>query len=102
MGSETYAYYDSLFKTADYAAKLCNDYEVGAYDDWFLPSKDELNLMYDNLKTQGLGGFVDYLFWSSSEGDADKAWTQNFSSDSGFQDNRNRYDGGRVRPIRAF
>ena len=51
------------------AAKLCSDYSITingfTYDDWFLPSKDELSQLYINRIL--LGGFnVDY-YWSSSE-----------------------------------
>ena len=51
------------------AAKLCSDYSITingfTYDDWFLPSKDELSQLYINQIL--LGGFnVDY-YWSSSE-----------------------------------
>ena len=56
---------------SDYAAKLCADLVVSKdgveYDDWFLPSRDELNLMYENLKRNNLGGFSDLYYWSSSE-----------------------------------
>ena len=50
-----------------YAAQLCNDLTVGGYNDWFLPSKDELDLMYENLYLQEVGGFTDDYYWSSSE-----------------------------------
>jgi hypothetical protein len=50
-----------------------------AEDNWFLPSKDELNLMYTNLKTKGLGGFKNTRYWSSSEFDRRYAWQQDFS-----------------------
>ena len=38
---------DTLFKTS-YAAVLAKDYNEGGHNDWFLPSKDELNKLYLN------------------------------------------------------
>ena len=88
----------------DYAAKLCADLVVTkdgvVYDDWFLPSKDELDLMYRNLKKNNKGGFSGAYYWSSSEDDASHAWYQDFYS--GHQYNYNRYYDYRVRPVRAF
>ncbi len=54
----------------DYAAKLCADLSFGGYDDWFLPSKDELIQMYS--QRSNIGGFssaldATALYWSSSE-----------------------------------
>ena len=50
------------------AAKVCADYRGGGYDDWFLPSRDELNMMYKNLWKNNLGGFSWNWYWSSSSG----------------------------------
>jgi len=86
---------------AKYAAKECLDYVYGTYDDWYLPSKEELNLMYENLQKQGLGSFADNNYWSGSEDYENSAWRQSFSS--GDQDNYfSRLNERRVRPVRAF
>ena len=65
---------------ADYAAKLCGDLEYGGKTDWFLPSKDELNEMFENLHDKSLGGFTAVNYWSSSEDDSNHAWTQSFDN----------------------
>ena len=89
--------------TAEYAAKKCLDYSYGGYDDWFLPSKDELNVMYNNLQDNGLGSFsTNTYYWSSFEDDGGNAWCQDFRSGSQywvFGDRENSYY---VRPVRAF
>jgi hypothetical protein len=85
------------------AAQRCQEYRQGGYNDWFLPSKDELNLMYQNLKQKGLGGFSSAEYWSSSQLGAD--W-QNIAScqrfSDGYQLNRTKTDTLSVRAIRAF
>lgn len=62
------------------AARLCDDLIYDGYEDWFLPSKDELNLMYENLADNGIGSFSSANYWSSTEEDGSlfNAWRQNF------------------------
>ena len=86
---------------AVYAAKVCQDYIGGGYDDWFLPCKDELNLIRENLYVNNLGGFSDYRYWSSTESGADHAWAQYFLTDGSQNINFRSYL-SRVRPVRAF
>ena len=67
-------------------AKLASDYEVTVdgvtYDDWFLPSRGELNELY--LNKIEAGSFTNTDYCSSSEKNANEAWNQNFTSGNQF------------------
>ena len=89
MGLSAYSSSSGSEKTTQYAAKMCAEYRGGGHDDWFLPGRDELNLMYRNLKENNLGGFSDVAYWSSSELNAYDAWYQSFTS--GLQNVYYRY-----------
>ena len=67
--------------SGDYAAKICDDLVLNGYDDWFLPSIDELVQIYINLKTLNppVGNFTSTLYWSSSENGDMHAWQCDFS-----------------------
>ena len=82
---------------ASSAAVAAREYGGGSKNDWFLPSKDELNQLY--LARTTVGGFVaDY--WSSSEGDAIRAWSQSFTN--GVQNVPSKTNPYYVRPVRAL
>lgn len=85
-----------------YAAGIALTCSDGGYSDWFLPSKNELNLMYTNLKNAvpSLGGFAGNYYWSSSEYNADTVWMQDFSN--GNQVNEGKASALHVRAIREF
>jgi uncharacterized repeat protein (TIGR02543 family) len=80
------------------AAQRADGLSHGGYEDWFLPSKDELDLMYQNKGD--IGGFASGGYWSSSEYTANDAWAQNFGT--GNQVSSNKYPTIRVRAVRAF
>lgn len=85
------------------AAKLCIDYRGGGKSDWFLPSIDELTAINENLYKKGIGGFATHSVpscWSSSECDANGAWTQSFIFHHEFYNNK--YQERYVCAIRAF
>jgi hypothetical protein len=84
--------------TTSYAAGLARAYKGGGYDDWFLPSKDELNKLYINKVI--IGGFVNNNYWSSSEKDFEFAYKLNFTN--GDQNANNKVNVFYVRAIRAF
>jgi hypothetical protein len=83
-----------------YAAKICSEYKGGGFNDWYLPSKFELNLLYQNRRI--IGGFYPDYYWSSSEDINDVAWLIYFYS--GMECRYHVYGTRiyRVRPVRAF
>ena len=82
------------------AAEACTKYTNKGYSDWFLPSKDELNLMYTNLKSEGKGTWQNGGYWSSSADDSTSAWRVFFET-GGY--NLTGLDATHyVRPVRAF
>ena len=100
------------------AGVLAANLTVGTFSDWFLSSKDELNLIYTNLKKHSppLGALANSAYWSSSEvGTVCKVgrmcsnfvWAQRFS-DGGMGETskgtRGKIPtaGNTVRAIRAF
>jgi len=86
-----------------YAAGLARAYNGGGYNDWYLPSRDELNKLY--LNRDAIGGFdttSNPWYWSSSELELvpSSAWYQPFVV--GYQVDDGKSDAGRVRAVRAF
>ncbi len=62
------------------AASRCRDYNGGGLSDWFLPSTDELKLMYEQRAV--IGSFSADSYWSSSESSAISAHFINFDNGS--------------------
>lgn len=85
---------------AEIAAKLCTAYRGGGKSDWFLPSKEELYMMYKNLHKNGFGGFAVNYYWNSSEYNDNNAWGLNFRG--GYQYSSAKYYPVRIRAVRAF
>jgi hypothetical protein len=90
--------------SGNYAATLCKNLSINGFSDWFLPSMDELDLMFKNLKKANLGGFGEGWLWSSSQTNNgfsfDYAWGQGFSD--GSQHNYTKNYKYSVRAVRAF
>jgi hypothetical protein len=79
------------------AASVASAYGPG----WYLPSKDELNLLYVQKVAGVVGGFASFPYWSSSQTSASLAWLQDFGL--GDQDDYGaKYSTNGVRAVRAF
>jgi hypothetical protein len=63
-----------------FAASYCTMMYSGYYTDWFLPSVEELRLVFQNLIDQNVPGFTAYEYWTSTEYDASKAYFLDSSS----------------------
>jgi hypothetical protein len=91
-----------------FAATVCNEYSVTetvggittTYGDWYLPSKHELNLLF--LQKTVVGGFVDDVYWSSTEFDSDNVWVHKFDNGYQFEYNKGNQLYVYVRAIRSF
>ena len=90
------------------AANYCDTYSVTnggtVYNDWFLPSRDELNTVYQNIKAHGLGSFEEAGYWSSSESASDhsKAWYQYFPNGTQSTTSKSGYITRHFRAVRKF
>ena len=88
------------------AAQEAKDYRADEEGDWFLPSKNELNAIWDNLvddgggNNNGVGGFVTGSYSSSAGGSKYDAWLQGF--DDGDQSSLTKSLTLKVRAVRAF
>lgn len=88
--------------SVSYAALVCEALDMEGYIDWFLPSKDELDLMYQNLHkaTPAIGNFQVDFYWNSTEDDSGDAWLQNFEDGEQYYDAKGAMQ--YVRAVRAF
>src|SRR6056297_3587014 len=69
------------------AAYLCDTLNAMGYSDWYLPSKVELDTLYENKDT--IGSFYERNYWSSTGSNNNLAWNQVF--DNGFQYEDDKY-----------
>jgi len=97
------------------AAAICAAYSTGvSFDDWYLPSIEELNKMYLNigqgnaLGLGNIGGFANDYYWSSTEDANDYAWVENFNYVNQYGNYNNQKSFWKnvshpnVRAVRAF
>jgi TolB-like protein len=95
-----------------WAAQICDELEVNGFDDWFLPSRDELNVMWGVLHRRGLGGFKSEWYWSSTpfNDDGTRIWIIDFTGGEQAGNRPDNYGWNwnnwnlpyRVRAIRQF
>ena len=101
MNGKAYTELSSKYVTTTdrFSTKLCVEYRGAGYDDWFLPSIQELKLI-KNLDDKGIGNFVKTVYWSSTEYSDKFAWTYSLRTDETTGLERDGWYG--ILPVRAF
>lgn len=87
--------------TPGIAARICSDYELNGYSDWYLPSANELDKVYQNLHLNQLGNFTSFIYWSSSQYNASSSYGIHFGTGAAayYVINNANF---KVRPVRSF
>ncbi|WP_346854132.1 hypothetical protein [uncultured Draconibacterium sp.] len=97
---------NSVYPNYNYAANICDRYSVTvdgvSYDDWYLPSLYELNLLYE--QKDAIGGFARKVYWSSWELSRTSPPMRviNLDFEDGSEAWAYRTEMHRVRAVRAF
>jgi len=89
------------------AAQAAKDAQINGFNDWYLPSRDELYQMYLKIGQGGLdsnnniGDFGSSEYWSSSESNFSNSWIVSFSVGLTESISKNSFS-TKVRVIRSF
>lgn len=78
---------DQTGEEEPFAAKICEELVALGFDDWYLPSRGELNALYQQLYLNQIGNFSERIYWTSTEATFEDTedhqwdgWTQVFES----------------------
>ncbi len=89
------------------AAEYCADLVAHGHDDWYLPSRNELVVLYSNLYVGHTDGAYNFqhsewpiLYWSSTESASTSAFTVQFNDDGGWANANVKQIGSKVRCVR--
>ncbi|MDD7913212.1 DUF1566 domain-containing protein [Polaribacter ponticola] len=93
--------------TDNTAAKLCFDYIANGYSDWYLPSRTEMNEIYENreiVNATAVDNEGDDLrindYWTSSNRDQNYAWIMDvYNGKTTYKVKNNNF---LIRPVRKF
>ncbi len=93
---------DIVIANGDVAAKNCADLVFNGFDDWYLPSIGELELVYENLISQGLGDIDDTLLSSSTQATTNIRASMILQTDEGLTWPLDKNDLTNHRAVRDF
>jgi tetratricopeptide (TPR) repeat protein len=94
-------FFNTSKKPVSTAARICIESEYNGFNDWYLPTLKELQLINDNLNRTNKGNFKLTNYWSSIESSAEFAWGVDFNTGKA-KDSLEKGIVCCVRAIRAF
>jgi hypothetical protein len=80
------------------AAKLAEDAEINGFSDWFIPTRDEALVLFENREL--LGGFSSDDYWSSCESNRQNACAMSYVTGATFSATKDSHK--KIRLIRYF
>lgn len=87
----------AFYSASSYAAHICNNLTLNGFDDWYLPSKEELIKLYQVKNSINISND---RYWSSTEADAATAVIIRFMD--GVAINQTKTITNKVRAVRSF
>jgi hypothetical protein len=82
-----------------YAALICDELVLNGYDDWYLPSKTVMGLMYNQ---KSLLNFEPFYYWTSTEPYLSGTYAYSKGMNTGTETSTNKTFKRRIRPVREF
>lgn len=82
------------------AMQACENYSSGGKTDWRLPTLDELEVLYENLRKSGMTHFQNQWYWSSEVQDEHNMWSLDLLHGERFA--HWEEDHSHVRAVRTF
>jgi hypothetical protein len=88
--------------TAGIAARLADQLVLNSFSDWFLPSLEELGMMWTELASDGLGSFANHTYWSSTQASATQAFTVDMNNGNQGTHSKGNTSNRYTRAMRRF
>jgi hypothetical protein len=84
------------------AANFCSGAVENGFTDWYLPTEDELKLVYTVLGANKIGGFADDYYWTSTQTPASTNAAQHVLFVDGTVSFSSKSNGYKVRAVKDF
>jgi hypothetical protein len=100
-GSSNTALITTALGEGSYAANVAGEASINGFDDWHLPSLNELSAVYDNLRLSDLGNADPTLSYWTSTDDSTYAWAIYFVNGNTYTPSK-YHPHHNVLPVRSF